>query len=76
MKTICYLSISQLHDMIPEIMNYIPGPHQEINKLLQNLLDFVSERVKINQETLDPSNPRDYIDCFLIKMNQVTFIFQ
>ncbi|XP_073454685.1 cytochrome P450 2G1-like [Aquarana catesbeiana] len=60
----------QLHDMIPEIMDYVPGPHQRINKLLQNLLDFVSERVKINQETLDPSDPRDYIDCFLIKMKQ------
>ncbi|XP_040179136.1 cytochrome P450 2G1-like [Rana temporaria] len=60
----------QLHDMIPEIMDYVPGPHQRINNLLQNLLDFVSERVKINQETLDPSDPRDYIDCFLIKMNQ------
>ncbi|PIO30953.1 hypothetical protein AB205_0132330 [Aquarana catesbeiana] len=56
--------------MIPEIMDYVPGPHQRINKLLQNLLDFVSERVKINQETLDPSDPRDYIDCFLIKMKQ------
>ncbi|XP_075692274.1 cytochrome P450 2G1-like [Rhinoderma darwinii] len=60
----------QLHDMIPEIMNHIPGPHQKINKLLQELLVFITERVKMNQETLNPSNPRDFIDCFLIKMNQ------
>ncbi|XP_056393988.1 cytochrome P450 2G1-like isoform X1 [Hyla sarda] len=60
----------QLHDMIPEITTHIPGPHQKINKLLGEILVFVTERVKINQETLDPSNPRDFIDCFLIKMSQ------
>ncbi|XP_053328545.1 cytochrome P450 2G1-like isoform X3 [Spea bombifrons] len=60
----------QMHDMIPEIMNHVPGPHQKVDKLLHNLLDFVTERVKMNEETLDPSSPRDYIDCFLIKMKQ------
>ncbi|KAM3911022.1 cytochrome P450 2G1-like [Leptodactylus fuscus] len=60
----------QLHDMIPEIMDHVPGPHQKINKLFYELLEFVTERVKMNQETFDPSTPRDFIDCFLIKMNQ------
>ncbi|XP_063287248.1 cytochrome P450 2G1-like [Pelobates fuscus] len=70
----CFKNMSstwgQMHEMIPEIMNHVPGPHQKVDKLLNNLLQFVSERVKINQETLDPSSPRDYIDCFLIKMKQ------
>ncbi|KAG9465141.1 hypothetical protein GDO78_018826 [Eleutherodactylus coqui] len=60
----------QFHDMIPEIMNHVPGPHQKIHKLLVQLMEFVTERVKINQKTFDPLNPRDFIDCFLIKMNQ------
>ncbi|KAM8952488.1 cytochrome P450 2G1-like [Pelodytes ibericus] len=60
----------QMNDMIPEIMNHVPGPHQKVDKLLNHLLEFISERVKMNQETLDPSSPRDFIDCFLIKMEQ------
>ncbi|XP_075463192.1 cytochrome P450 2G1-like isoform X2 [Ascaphus truei] len=60
----------QLQDMVPMIMNHIPGPHQKITTLLEELNEFIAERVKINQETLDPNSPRDYIDCFLIKMQQ------
>ncbi|XP_075043077.1 cytochrome P450 2G1-like [Mixophyes fleayi] len=60
----------QLQNTLPEVMNFVPGPHHKIDKLLSTLLVFVSERMKLNEETLDPANPRDYIDCFLIKMKQ------
>ncbi|KAM5145963.1 cytochrome P450 2G1-like [Mantella aurantiaca] len=60
----------QIQDMIPMIMNHIPGPHQKITTLLEELNDFVAERIKINQQSLDTNEPRDYIDCFLIKMQQ------
>ncbi|XP_044129774.1 cytochrome P450 2G1-like [Bufo gargarizans] len=61
----------QLHDMIPEVMDHVPGPHQRINKLLDELKVFINERVKVNQKSFDPSNPRDFIDCFMIRMNQI-----
>ncbi|KAG8448794.1 hypothetical protein GDO86_015748 [Hymenochirus boettgeri] len=60
----------QLQEIIPFIMNCIPGPHQKINPIIKRLLEFVSERVKRNKETIDLSSPRDYIDCFIIKMQQ------
>ncbi|XP_040179135.1 cytochrome P450 2G1-like [Rana temporaria] len=60
----------QLQEIIPRIMDYVPGPHQRINPIFERLLVFVSERVKINQASLDPSSPRDYIDCFITKMQQ------
>ncbi|XP_056393975.1 cytochrome P450 2G1-like isoform X1 [Hyla sarda] len=60
----------QIQDMIPMIMNHLPGPHQKIVTLLEELNDFITERVKLNQETLDQQNPRDYIDCFLVKMQE------
>uniref|UniRef100_A0A8B9QLE9 Cytochrome P450 n=1 Tax=Apteryx owenii TaxID=8824 RepID=A0A8B9QLE9_APTOW len=31
------------------------------------LKDYIQERVTLHKQTLDPSSPRDYIDCFLIK---------
>ncbi|KAG8448792.1 hypothetical protein GDO86_015746 [Hymenochirus boettgeri] len=60
----------QIQDMVPMIMNHIPGPHQRIITLLEELNEFIAERVKLNQDTLDPSSPRDYIDCFLLKMDE------
>ncbi|XP_069500522.1 cytochrome P450 2G1-like isoform X2 [Ambystoma mexicanum] len=60
----------QLYDVIPHIMDHIPGPHHKIISYMDDLLKFVSKRVQINQDTLDPSSPRDYIDCFLNKMGK------
>ncbi|KAJ1107353.1 hypothetical protein NDU88_004744 [Pleurodeles waltl] len=60
----------QLYFMIPKIMDYLPGPHKRALGCIEGLLEFVERRVKINLETLDPSSPRDFIDSFLIKMEQ------
>ncbi|KAM4642694.1 cytochrome P450 2G1-like [Discoglossus pictus] len=58
----------QLQDIMPEVMNHIPGPHFKVQKLMHSLLAFIAERTKENEESLDAGSPRDYIDCFLIKM--------
>ncbi|XP_069063660.1 cytochrome P450 2G1-like isoform X2 [Pleurodeles waltl] len=60
----------QLQDVLPNVMRYIPGPHHNVQKLLEDLLHFINEKVKISQESLEPSFPRDFIDCFLIKMEE------
>ncbi|XP_072287798.1 cytochrome P450 2G1-like [Pyxicephalus adspersus] len=60
----------QLQYMLPEIMNYIPGPHQRSQRNLNELRKFVMERVKINKKSFDPNCPRDFIDCFLLKQLQ------
>ena len=52
-------------------MDYLPGIH---NKMFENaayVKNYVLERIKEHQETLDINNPLDFIDCFLIKMEQV-----
>ncbi|XP_075043069.1 cytochrome P450 2C23-like [Mixophyes fleayi] len=60
----------QLYDMLPEIMKYLPGPHNKIFSLLKPLKDVVEESIMTHSETLDPACPRDFIDCFLIRMKQ------
>lgn len=60
----------QLQELIPNIMDFVPGPHQKINPIIERMLEFVAERVKINEATIDPTSPRDYIDCFIAKMQQ------
>ncbi|XP_030263901.1 cyclin-dependent kinase-like 1 [Sparus aurata] len=37
---------------------------------MKELREFVEKKIQEHKETLDPSSPRDYIDCFLIRMNQ------
>ncbi|KAM4641736.1 cytochrome P450 2C11-like [Discoglossus pictus] len=59
-----------LFNMYPRFMNYIPGPHKQIYKNFKNVDDIILEIVKHHKETLDPSCPRDFIDCFLNKMMQ------
>ncbi|XP_044527073.1 cytochrome P450 2G1 [Gracilinanus agilis] len=61
---------AQLYDMYSGIMQYLPGRHNKIYNLIEELKDFIASRVKINEASLDPSNPRDFIDCFLVKMHQ------
>uniref|UniRef100_A0A8D0DRF2 Cytochrome P450 n=1 Tax=Salvator merianae TaxID=96440 RepID=A0A8D0DRF2_SALMN len=45
-------------------------PQHEAFKHLLGLEEFVARKVKANQETLDPNSPRDFIDSFLVKMEQ------
>ncbi|XP_023595953.1 cytochrome P450 2C42-like isoform X1 [Trichechus manatus latirostris] len=60
----------QVCNAFPILIDYFPGSH---NKILNNIAytkNYVLEKVKEHQETLDINNPRDFIDCFLIRMEQ------
>ncbi|XP_075043045.1 cytochrome P450 2G1-like [Mixophyes fleayi] len=60
----------QVYEMFPGLMRFIPGRHQDICHLLNKLNQYVDNRVQMNLKTLDPNNPRDYVDAFLIKMEK------
>ncbi|KAG8552932.1 hypothetical protein GDO81_003165 [Engystomops pustulosus] len=60
----------QIFDMFPGVMKYVPWYHKKFFKSLDKLTQYVNDKVKINQKTLDPINPRDYVDAFLIKMEK------
>ncbi|XP_053577730.1 cytochrome P450 2F3 [Bombina bombina] len=60
----------QLLFVFPKIMKHIPGPHRQIYKTYLKLGAFVTNRIKINKETLNSDNPRDFIDYFLLKIEQ------
>uniref|UniRef100_A0A7N9CHU9 Cytochrome P450 family 2 subfamily C member 8 n=1 Tax=Macaca fascicularis TaxID=9541 RepID=A0A7N9CHU9_MACFA len=60
----------QVCNNFPLLIDCFPGTH---NKLLKNVAltkSYIREKVKEHQATLDVNNPRDFIDCFLIKMEQ------
>ncbi|XP_053328583.1 cytochrome P450 2B4-like [Spea bombifrons] len=63
-------SRGQLLNAFPNLLRFIPGTHQNFYRNLTEVKGFVMEKVKEHQETLDENCPRDFIDCYLIKMEQ------
>ncbi|XP_040436235.1 cytochrome P450 2C5-like isoform X2 [Falco naumanni] len=59
--------IAAVYNTFPNIMHHLPGPHRKVLARCEKLKDYIRERVELHKLTLDPSCPRDYIDCFLIK---------
>jgi len=53
-------------------MRRLPGPHQRMFSLTKTILDFIQVKVEEHKESLDASSPRDYIDCFLAEMGEVS----
>ncbi|XP_063793790.1 cytochrome P450 2F2-like [Pseudophryne corroboree] len=59
-----------IYNIYPNLMRYMPGPHKQLTKNFTFITDYIRKRVEKNMKTLDRNNPRDYIDCFLIKMEK------
>ncbi|XP_077141766.1 cytochrome P450 2C8-like isoform X2 [Ranitomeya variabilis] len=60
----------QLLIMFPRILSNIPGPHRRIIQIMNNLKQFIKEMTETHRATLDENCPRDFIDCFLMKMEE------
>ncbi|EGW12818.1 Cytochrome P450 2A5 [Cricetulus griseus] len=56
--------------MFSSVMKRLPGPQQQAYKGLKALEDFIAKKVEQHQSTLDPNSPRDFIDSFLIRMQE------
>ncbi|XP_054459075.1 cytochrome P450 2J6-like [Anoplopoma fimbria] len=57
-----------LYDSFPGVMKHLPGPHNKMFRYYNAILDFISQEVKSHKKDLDYSDPRDYIDAFIIEM--------
>uniref|UniRef100_I3N8E4 unspecific monooxygenase n=1 Tax=Ictidomys tridecemlineatus TaxID=43179 RepID=I3N8E4_ICTTR len=60
----------QICNNFPALIDYFPGSHKKLLKNIGDVKQYVLEKVQEHQESLDMDNPRDFIDCFLIKMNE------
>ncbi|XP_003508495.1 cytochrome P450 2C23 [Cricetulus griseus] len=60
----------QMYNLWPTFMKYVPGKHKEVPQRINDINNFILEKIKEHQESLDPANPRDYIDCFLSKIEE------
>uniref|UniRef100_A0A3P9N830 Cytochrome P450, family 2, subfamily N, polypeptide 13 n=1 Tax=Poecilia reticulata TaxID=8081 RepID=A0A3P9N830_POERE len=58
----------ELYRAFPSVMKYLPGTHNKIFRIYDSILDFLHEEIQEHKKDLDDSNPRDYIDSFLIEL--------
>ncbi|KAK1896913.1 Cytochrome P450 2J2 [Dissostichus eleginoides] len=56
-----------LYDAFPALMKLLPGPHCGIFSSSRSLEASIRGEIERHKLDLDPSNPRDYIDSFLIE---------
>ncbi|XP_027018482.2 cytochrome P450 2C20 [Tachysurus fulvidraco] len=63
-------SLGQLYNVFPRLVDLFPGKHHTVVKEVDEVKAFSRGKVQEHKESLDPDNPRDFIDCFLIRLNQ------
>ncbi|KAM8954149.1 cytochrome P450 2G1-like isoform 2-T2 [Pelodytes ibericus] len=59
-----------LLNLFPRLLSALPGPQQKILVNIEKVKAFVADSLESHRKTLDVSCPRDFIDCFLIKMEE------
>ncbi|KAK5870167.1 hypothetical protein PBY51_024823 [Eleginops maclovinus] len=62
---------AQLYNSFPWLMRCLPGPHQTVKRIWKDVMDFIRVEIKNHKQNWDPSDPRDYIDCFLNEIQTV-----
>lgn len=61
---------AQIFELAPNFFMYLPGSHHTVFKIFDKVNEFMMKKITMHEETLDENCPRDYIDCFLIKMRE------
>ncbi|KAK7801144.1 hypothetical protein U0070_007058 [Myodes glareolus] len=61
---------SQVFELFSGFLKYFPGAHKQIFKNVQEILNYIGHNVEKHRTTLDPSNPRDFIDTYLLRMEK------
>uniref|UniRef100_A0AAQ6ITU8 Cytochrome P450, family 2, subfamily N, polypeptide 13 n=1 Tax=Anabas testudineus TaxID=64144 RepID=A0AAQ6ITU8_ANATE len=56
-----------LYDSFPALMKHLPGPHNDIFSNSKSLEASIRAEIERHKLELDPSNPQDYIDTFLVE---------
>uniref|UniRef100_A0A8C2LZW7 Cytochrome P450 n=1 Tax=Cricetulus griseus TaxID=10029 RepID=A0A8C2LZW7_CRIGR len=61
---------TQMFEFFSGFLKYFPGSHVQVCKNLQEILDYIGHSVEKHRLNLDPSNPRDFIDTYLLRMEK------
>ncbi|XP_067170487.1 cytochrome P450 2H1-like [Apteryx mantelli] len=60
-----------LYNMLPRLMDLLPGPHQTFFRNNKFILDFLARKIAEHEATAHFDAPQDFTDAFLRKIEQV-----
>lgn len=55
-------------------MRRLPGPHNDIFSNFRSLETLIRGELERHKLDMDPGNPRDYMDAFLMEMQKVMML--
>uniref|UniRef100_A0A8C3PK16 Cytochrome P450 n=1 Tax=Calidris pygmaea TaxID=425635 RepID=A0A8C3PK16_9CHAR len=70
--TISCMSFLQLYEMLPWLMNHLPGPHKKALSSYDVLSSFARKEIRRHVERGTPDEPQDFIDFYLLEMEKVS----
>ncbi|GCB77141.1 hypothetical protein scyTo_0015611, partial [Scyliorhinus torazame] len=59
-----------IYNNFPNLMDLLPGPHKKIFQNFADLSNFLNKSIQSHKESFQQDFSRDYIDSFLIKMDE------
>ncbi|XP_059931281.1 cytochrome P450 2C15-like [Gadus macrocephalus] len=62
--------VGQLYNVFPWLPDRLSRRHRAAFNDIEKLRKFIMENIVEHQDTMNPSAPRDYIDCFLTRLKQ------
>ncbi|KTG31572.1 hypothetical protein cypCar_00043157 [Cyprinus carpio] len=65
----------RLYNQFPTLMSMLPGKHHTAFASISKLKPFLREEIRKHKEERDPSNPKDYIDCYLEEIEKRKMLF-
>uniref|UniRef100_A0A667YP19 Cytochrome P450 2F5-like n=1 Tax=Myripristis murdjan TaxID=586833 RepID=A0A667YP19_9TELE len=60
----------QMYNVFPWLMERLPGHQHTVFSQAEEVKKFIMTKIQEHMETINPSVPRDYIDCFLTRLSQ------
>ncbi|XP_039192299.1 cytochrome P450 2C31-like isoform X2 [Crotalus tigris] len=59
-----------IYDLLPWLMNYLPGPHKKALASVDLILTFAKQEIEKHKESHCLHEPQDFIDYYLLQMEK------
>ncbi|XP_051720022.1 cytochrome P450 2G1-like isoform X1 [Ctenopharyngodon idella] len=58
----------QMYNIFPKLMEFLSGRHHAMFREVEDIKAFIMTKIKEHEQNVDFSDPKDFIDCFLIRL--------